>query len=337
MKIIYNLLVCFSLVINAFGQQLFYVCAGGNLQRLNAATCDTTFIGSCLGCGSIAITADGRLYGLDYPDLYEIDTSNASVSLITSNLSHSLAGVNSLVADSVGNLLTIGNDDSLYQINRLTGQSSSLGYVGFWSAGDLTFYNDTLYLAGGNCCVGLIKIILHPSVSAQLIDTFNTSLDIFGLNTICINNSETMVATGGNQYHTNLYKVNPANASLSLLCDSIVHTIIGDAASIYDVSGSGGEVMCSTLTGVLNEHSRNNNVEVFPNPFTDKLTVHAKSSEPLEIVIYDIASQKIMWQNFTTSLSLNTSPLAKGVYIYEIKHTPNVSGGVIERGKIVKF
>jgi len=86
------------------------------------------------------------------------------------------------------------------------------------------------------------------------------------------------------------------------------------------------------ITSLTERNTADEEIAVYPNPFDDQLTIVAKSSEPLEIDIYDIASKKIMQQKFTTSLSLNTRQLAKGIYIYEVKN----ANGVIERGKIVK-
>jgi len=88
------------------------------------------------------------------------------------------------------------------------------------------------------------------------------------------------------------------------------------------------------------EISKDKVIVLYPNPFNDKLTIVAKSSPEysgLEIIIYDIASKKLIQQKFASTLSLNTSLLAEGVYIYEIKNNTGLSGGVIERGKIVKF
>jgi hypothetical protein len=318
-------------------QQLFYADAVSYnnevLFKLNIATCDSIFIGytDSIYLLDIAITSDHHLYGIDGTYLYEIDTATAHLTVI-SQLSSQLSGINALVADSAGNLLTVAFAN-VYQINRLTGVDSAIGYIGYGSGqGDLTFYNDTLYFAAGQN--KLVKIILHPTVSAQLVGTMNVGISyIRGLNTICINNVETMIATGSDGFHSNLYMVNPANASLTLLCDTIVHQMIMGAASIYDFNGSGTDAGCTTITGLLNTPLGNDRVEVFPNPFNEQLTVVAKSNEPMEIVIYDIASQKIMQQQFTATLSLNTQRLAAGVYIYEVKN----GNEVIDRGKLVKF
>jgi hypothetical protein len=70
-----------------------------------------------------------------------------------------------------------------------------------------------------------------------------------------------------------------------------------------------------------------------PNPFNDKLNINADYLEEFsQIILYDIASRKILEQQFTNSVTLNTSQFAKGIYIYEIRN----KNGVVEKGKVVK-
>src|ERR1041385_1578667 len=113
MKTLYLLLSCFSFSCYVSGQQqLFYVCAGYELLKINLTTCDTAFIGltDSISLTDIAIAPDHRLYGIDGSRLYEVDTSNAHMTLISNltALNGHLQAINSLVADSSGNLLTLG-------------------------------------------------------------------------------------------------------------------------------------------------------------------------------------------------------------------------------------
>jgi hypothetical protein len=81
-----------------------------------------------------------------------------------------------------------------------------------------------------------------------------------------------------------------------------------------------------------NSVSLNEQVEVIPNPFSDKLTITSKTNEPLEITLFDITSRKLLQQQFTNSTSINTSYLSKGIYIYELR----TKNAVIKKGKVVK-
>jgi hypothetical protein len=325
----------FSLFISA-QQQSMYVCGGSNtynvgLLKLDAATCDSIFVGytDSIILTDIAITSDHKLYGIDGTNLYEIDTSNGHLTIIRDI--NALHGINSLVADSAGNLITVHND-SLYQINRFIGQYFSLGYIGYGSAGDLTFYNDTLYLAGRDTCCStkLIQIILSP-LSAHAVGTMNAP-NLYGINTVCINNVETMIATGGGLYNSNLYLVNPATASLTLLCDTIIHELINGAASIYDINGGGAASGCTAITGLLNAQAANDRVDVFPNPFTNRFTVSTNTNEESEIILFDVTSRELLRRSFVNSATINTEQLSRGIYFYEIKD----KDGVVARGKVIK-
>lgn len=73
-------------------------------------------------------------------------------------------------------------------------------------------------------------------------------------------------------------------------------------------------------------------INVYPNPVTDRLIVKTKAGEQAEIILYDIASRKLLQENFIGSISLNTQDLPKGIYIYEVRN----KSGVIKEGKVVK-
>ncbi|MEO8151352.1 MAG: T9SS type A sorting domain-containing protein [Bacteroidia bacterium] len=77
---------------------------------------------------------------------------------------------------------------------------------------------------------------------------------------------------------------------------------------------------------------QNNAIKVFPNPFTDNFTISLNKKEPVELTLYDIPSRKLLQQKFTTSTTINTSQLARGIYIYEVRNDK----GVVKQGKVVK-
>ncbi len=73
------------------------------------------------------------------------------------------------------------------------------------------------------------------------------------------------------------------------------------------------------------------NVEVYPNPTTNELTIKTGNNEPSQIIIYDLLSRNVLQQTFTTETTLNTEALAKGVYMYEVRNKKGTT-----KGKIVK-
>jgi hypothetical protein len=74
------------------------------------------------------------------------------------------------------------------------------------------------------------------------------------------------------------------------------------------------------------------NFSVFPNPVTNNLTITTHTNTLSEIILYDITSRKLLHQQFTNTVTLNTSQLSKGIYIYEVTNNK----GVIGKGKVVK-
>ncbi len=69
-----------------------------------------------------------------------------------------------------------------------------------------------------------------------------------------------------------------------------------------------------------------------PNPFSGKINITVRNSDLSLIRLYDMSSRKILEQEFTNSVSLNTEGLEKGIYLYEIRNKK----GVQEKGKVVK-
>jgi PKD repeat protein len=164
-------------------------------------------------------------------------------------------------------------------------------------------------------------------------DTITVSpLIIFGTSvaqpTITVRGGDTLVSSHGSTYQWYLNGNIIAGATDSFYVEHQSGTY---SVQISDVTGGCHALSSGVAVGII-ELSGGGGISIFPNPFDDLLTIQAKSSDPFEIVIYDIASQKIIQQKFTGSLSLNLRLLAKGVYIYEVKN----GNGVIERGKIVK-
>jgi len=82
----------------------------------------------------------------------------------------------------------------------------------------------------------------------------------------------------------------------------------------------------------VSESNQENDFSIYPNPATNLLTITTTSTQPSEIILYDIASRKLMQQKFSGSATLNIENLAKGVYLYEVRDEK----GVVKQGKVVK-
>lgn len=73
-------------------------------------------------------------------------------------------------------------------------------------------------------------------------------------------------------------------------------------------------------------------IHLFPNPISDHLNISASNNEELEIILYDINLTKLIQQTFNNSISLNTSQLNNGIYIYKLRN----KNGTLKEGKVIK-
>ncbi|HKR07088.1 MAG TPA: T9SS type A sorting domain-containing protein [Bacteroidia bacterium] len=90
--------------------------------------------------------------------------------------------------------------------------------------------------------------------------------------------------------------------------------------------------ICELITDVENIYPENHFTTIYPNPFSDKLNFTVNNKERSEIILYDIASRKLLQQQFINSVSLNTEQLSKGLYLYEVQDR----NGLYKKGKVVK-
>ena len=95
------------------------------------------------------------------------------------------------------------------------------------------------------------------------------------------------------------------------------------------------DVSLSPCTGIAEQNS--GSFSISPNPFKNELSVKNYNNQLSEIIIFDITTKLLMRQEFSNSVTLNTSQLSGGIYFYEIrnKNGPD-SHRVIRKGKIVK-
>lgn len=73
-------------------------------------------------------------------------------------------------------------------------------------------------------------------------------------------------------------------------------------------------------------------LNIYPNPFNDKLTFTNNNNQLSEIILYDIASRKVLQQTFTNLVTISTGQLVKGIYIYKVRN----KNGTIKQGKVIK-
>jgi Secretion system C-terminal sorting domain len=172
------------------------------------------------------------------------------------------------------------------------------------------FSNDTLITTTGYGNFQVVPQVKNPSGNILYDDLNWTQI------------SGTYHATGGEKYLT--------IGNFADTTNTVIDTVPGGlylSAYYYidDVS-----VTIDSTTSLI--ENANNNVAVFPNPVSNVLHIKTGTNKPVEIIIYDLASRKIVHQKFSGNITINTEPLSKGIYVYELKN--NFS--ILQKGKIVR-
>jgi hypothetical protein len=213
---------------------------------------------------------------------------------------------------------------NLYGLNINTLSSYLIGYIGYGASGDLTWYDDDLYMT-----TPLIKIVLNSSNTA-IVSVTPISLSVPSCE------GAVTASFAGDYNHIvgfngpNLIKVCQIDGTYQTLCANLNIGGTPGGASIRLATQVPQPTACST-TGIQNVFS-NNLISIFPNPTSNELNIQTNHNQPSEIILYDILSRKLLHQTFTNSVSLNTEQLQKGIYIYELRDKK----GVIKKGKVVK-
>lgn len=87
-------------------------------------------------------------------------------------------------------------------------------------------------------------------------------------------------------------------------------------------------------TGIDENSGYAEGVTLSPNPFSDKLniTLSSPANDVFEICLYDVTGRNALSHSFSNSTSVNTTRLADGMYMYEVRN----KDAVIRKGKLVK-
>jgi hypothetical protein len=94
-------------------------------------------------------------------------------------------------------------------------------------------------------------------------------------------------------------------------------------------------ISCSNYTSrrlTAADADETSQVNVYPNPFTDKLNVTLNSDETFTLSISDITGKVIAKTPVTGQGTLDVSPFPKGIYFYTLSN----GGGVLKRARIIK-
>ncbi len=184
LRVLATAVFCVLGVSTARADQLWIDDANGEIGKVDTSTGAVTLVGNAgVTLTDIAFAANGALYGIDFNNLYSINTTNGHATLIGAMGGSGSNGYNALVFGTNGVLYTAANNSSeLYTVNTTTGAASNLISLGtnITSAGDLAFNNGTLYESDNNN--DLIRISLTNPTGGTVVGNMGFP-NVYGLAT----------------------------------------------------------------------------------------------------------------------------------------------------------
>ena len=87
---------------------------------------------------------------------------------------------------------------------------------------------------------------------------------------------------------------------------------------------------CKNISEVFTDNRSEVYLNVFPNPFSNFVSVKTNDNNQSQIIIYDILLNRLIEQSFVNETSIITTQLSNGIYIYELrKNNSETKVGII--------
>lgn len=309
------------IMINVRAQNRVFINAGSELFSVDAENCVAELKGTSTYFTDIAFTTDGRLWGISqYGDIFKVDTMNADTTFMfnTDIYSTSLEGLNE------SNLLAVSGQ-SIYKIDLESGNTSNIGYIGCSPSGDITWYDDYLYLNANS----LIRIDLDL-YSQNINDIKNVGwpsyegLDGYGLAVSKFTDSTKVMLV----FDTNdMYSVCQIDGSTRLRCEDLIEPWVSGAANMRYVKQEPTPEFCHHVVEPTEE------VQFFINQLSKVITVYSSEEfTDLSISLFSMSGQKIKYHSKVngSEFSFDINNLAHGMYILKI-----INGSIVQSTKII--
>lgn len=316
---VFIIIFCLPVILN--GQSVFININNGEIYEVNPdfSLTLTTVVSNNFFVADIAISPDGKMYGIAGDELIEIDRVTGVVTVLK-GLPHD--GYVSLVCDSEFQLYTLAASQMLYRYNILTDSLEVIADVGDSTPGDLTFYSGHLifqsstdgHIKAFNLETGILSTILCSYFPFDGIGIWGMS-NVF---TTC--DSQTVYAT---DIQENLLEYDIEEGQIEFRQHYDQFTFQG-----LDINGmtSSTEYLASEcnhtfesiecLSALIDGDKPGSPVRLFPNPATEQVSVVSRD-EVQEIRIFSAAGTLLKnIQNET--YTIDVSNFIHGIYFIHI-------------------
>ena len=307
-----------------FSQPQFAITTNGELYSIDLNQCASQLIGETgLSFADIAFTPDGILWAVVDSSLYKVDTTTANAILIGSSRIHGL----SLVALNDSTLLT-ESGLNLYGIRTSDGSSYYIDTIGYFAAGDLTWYDNDLYLTASFTLVKMTLNSAHTDIISvtALNDVSHPTITAIGATTAAFSGMDnSIIGYSGKQ----AYKMCQLDGSFSLLFDFNLPDNIAGAASIRLPPQFPEPTTCNLQTAIEYPIDSTKDIRIYPNPvradghifiYHDNFLAY-----PLTVSIFSLEGKMLydkMEYSATSYLDIDLTqlPLRNGLFIVELSN-----------------
>ncbi|MBL7718854.1 MAG: T9SS type A sorting domain-containing protein [Flavipsychrobacter sp.] len=308
-KILFPLL--FLLATGAGAQSsIFATIGGGDLYRIDLATCSRTFVGATgVGFGDIAFTTDGKLWGIAGGELFQIDTTTG----VATSVGQTWVGAISLVGLN-DTILLAEEQMKLYRINTNTAIAEYVDTIGYQALGDFTWYDNDLYMVSTGSQI--VKIELDSAVTAiQSVTAIGSTVPGCegAVTAEFTDDYNAIVGFSGED----AIKICQIDGSHQVLCPAINPGGTPGAASMRLATQMPEPTLCAVPAQVKSVYAHTR-LEVFPNPATHELRVTMDVPGKCDFRIYNAVGQVVLSGTLSDSrLPINISGLPNGFYTLE--------------------
>lgn len=306
------LVLGFACTTRVMAQEKFIVSTdAGGLYEVDVDACHARLIGySPVTFLDIAFTPDGRLWGTLEQNLYLIDTTDASATLIGSSPGFRTPGL-----VQFNNDILLGEDDGwLHGIRTIDGSTWPIAPLGYYVSGDLTWYEGQLYITATGP-YRLVRMHVEPDLSAvtdiQVVGLLGGGVgQWYGANTTlrdpCAPDPYLMLAL--DRY--DLYRVSPVDAGVQLLCPDLFPFGTHGAASFGESQVAPAIEL--SMPNVFTPNRDGVNEQFAPVHGTGRATWHLKVFDRWGNKVHESGAPNVAWDGRTVA----GEPCSEGVYYY---------------------
>lgn len=324
MRVAFAATLSFQAMTYCIGQDQILVCTNANeLIALDQASCVTTLLGfSSTDFSDIALTPNGRLWGWRDTYLYEIDPTDGSDVIVGSM---SGFGTASLVAFNNDTLL--GEYQAwLWGIRVSDGFAWRIDSIGYYATGDLTWYDDALYMTASGNPKKLIRMELADDVSSlgnvEVVGPLIGGIgQWYGANTVMVDTCDhSLIMLGFDAF--DVYRISPSNASVTLQCPGAFPAGARGATSLGElrVTQDSEEVLAPNVFSP-NGDGRNDLFE--PISRTNSVTWSLEVFNRWGQKVHDSEGLPIAWDGKTGT----GESCAEGIYYYILTYISDCDSG----------